>query len=64
MIKSAGIDFLNLPDEDADAPLGIYTGAGTIFGATGGVMEAALRTAYHLVTGQELMNVDLEDVRG
>ncbi|MFQ3620273.1 MAG: NADH-dependent [FeFe] hydrogenase, group A6 [Spirochaetales bacterium] len=64
MIKSAGIDFLNLPDEDADAPLGIYTGAGTIFGATGGVMEAALRTAYYLVTGQELVNVDLEDVRG
>jgi len=64
MIKSAGIDFLSLPDEDADAPLGIYTGAGTIFGATGGVMEAALRTAYHLVTGQELRNVDLEDVRG
>lgn len=64
MIKSAGIDFLNLPDEDADAPLGIYTGAGTIFGATGGVMEAALRTAYFLVTGQELKNVDLTDVRG
>jgi len=64
MIKSAGIDFLNLPDEDADDPLGIYTGAGTIFGATGGVMEAALRTAYALITGNELMNLDLEDVRG
>jgi NADH-quinone oxidoreductase subunit G len=64
MIKSAGIDFLSLPDEDADDPLGIYTGAGTIFGATGGVMEAALRTAYFLVTKQELKNVNFEDVRG
>ena len=64
MIKSSGIDFLNLPDEDADDPLGIYTGAGTIFGATGGVMEAALRTAYALLTGTELSNVNLEDVRG
>jgi iron-only hydrogenase group A len=51
MIKQAGIDFETLPDESADEALGIYTGAGTIFGATGGVMEAALRTAYYLVTG-------------
>ncbi|MCF7929445.1 MAG: [FeFe] hydrogenase, group A [Spirochaetales bacterium] len=64
MIKQAGIDFENLPEEEADNPLGIYTGGGTIFGATGGVMEAALRTAYHLVTGEELGNVNLIDVRG
>ena len=64
MIKSAGIDFVNLPDEEADNPLGIYTGAGTIFGATGGVMEAAVRTAHYLITGKELEGVDLEAVRG
>ena len=64
MIKQSGIDFINLPDEDADSPLGMYTGAGTIFGATGGVMEAALRTGYFLVSGKELENVDLEPVRG
>ena len=45
MIKEAGIDFVNLPDEDFDSLLGESTGAGVIFGATGGVMEAALRTA-------------------
>jgi NADH-quinone oxidoreductase subunit G len=54
MIKESGIDFLNLPDEDYDAPMGEYTGAGTIFGATGGVMEAALRTVYAVVTGGNL----------
>ncbi len=64
MIKSSGIDFANLPDEKADDPLGIYTGAGTLFGATGGVMEAALRTAYHLITGDELKEVNFTDVRG
>jgi NADH-quinone oxidoreductase subunit G len=64
MIKSAGIDFLSLPDEEADDPLGIYTGAGTIFGATGGVMEAALRTAHAILTGSELADVNLRDVRG
>jgi NADH-quinone oxidoreductase subunit G len=64
MIKSAGIDFANLPDEGADSILGEYTGAGTIFGATGGVMEAALRTAYHLVTKKELADVNFKDVRG
>jgi iron-only hydrogenase group A len=64
MIKSAGLDFLNLPDEEADSPLGIYTGAGTIFGATGGVMEAAVRSAYNLVTGKELEDIDLNAVRG
>ncbi len=64
MIKQAGIDFLNLPDEAPDNPLGLYTGAATIFGATGGVMEAALRTAYNMVTGEELGKVDFEMVRG
>ena len=64
MIKSAGIDFVNLPDEEADPVLGLYTGAGTIFGATGGVMEAALRTANHLVSGRNLPKIDFEAVRG
>ncbi len=54
MIKEAGIDFLNLPDEEFDNPLGLSTGAADIFGVTGGVMEAALRTVYELVTGREL----------
>ena len=52
MIKQAGIDFRTLPDEKMDAPLGISTGAADIFANTGGVMEAALRTAYEIVTGQ------------
>lgn len=64
MIKEAGIDFPNLPDEDFDPLLGESTGAGVIFGATGGVMEAALRTAYHMITGKELEQVDLTAVRG
>lgn len=64
MIKQAGIDILNLPDEDADSPMGPYTGAGTIFGATGGVMEAAVRTAYTLVTKKELGNVNFTAARG
>jgi len=64
MIKEAGIDFKNLPDEKADELIGVYTGAGTIFGATGGVMEAALRSAYYLITGRDLENVDITAVRG
>ena len=64
MIKIAGIDFTALPESEADSILGEYTGAGTLFGATGGVMEAALRTAYHLVTKEELANLDFEAVRG
>jgi iron-only hydrogenase group A len=64
MIKQAGIDFNSLPEEEADNPLGMYTGAATIFGASGGVMEAALRTAYNMVTGEELASVDFEAVRG
>lgn len=54
MIHEAGLDFAALPDEEMDAPLGISTGAADIFANTGGVMEAALRTAYELVTGREL----------
>ena len=64
MIKEAGIDFVNLPDEDFDPMLGESTGAGVIFGATGGVMEAALRTVYEVVTGKTLEKVDFEAVRG
>lgn len=64
MIKSAGIDFKQLPDEEADPALGIYTGAGTIFGATGGVMEAAIRSAYNFVTGKDMARVEFEPVRG
>ncbi|MDR2095269.1 MAG: [FeFe] hydrogenase, group A [Treponema sp.] len=64
MIKQAGIDILKLPDEEADNPLGPYTGAGTIFGVTGGVMEAAVRSAYFLVTGKDLGDVNFTPVRG
>ncbi len=64
MIKEAGIDFANLKDEDFDSLMGESTGAAVIFGATGGVMEAALRTAYEVVTGETLENVDFEAVRG
>ncbi|HRZ66902.1 MAG TPA: NADH-dependent [FeFe] hydrogenase, group A6 [Candidatus Omnitrophota bacterium] len=64
MIKQAGIDFTNLPDEESDTILGEYAGAGVIFGATGGVMEAAIRTANYFITGKELAKVDLEAVRG
>ena len=64
MIKQSGIDFLNLPDEECDHILGDYTGAGVIFGATGGVMEAALRTAYHFVTGKEAEKVEFKTTRG
>ncbi|MDR2150981.1 MAG: [FeFe] hydrogenase, group A [Spirochaetaceae bacterium] len=64
MIKQAGIDLLRLPDEEADHPLGPYTGAGTIFGVTGGVMEAAVRTAYYLVTGKELDDMNFFSARG
>ena len=64
MIDRAGIKFNSLPDEQFDDPMGIHTGAGVIFGATGGVMEAALRTAVETLTGEELPNVDFVDVRG
>lgn len=59
MIKEAGIDFIRLPDEQFDNPLGMSTGAADIFGLTGGVMEAALRTVYELVTGRQLPFEDL-----
>ena len=54
MIKEAGIDLPQMPETEFDDPLGIGSGAGQIFGATGGVMEAAIRTAYELVTGEEV----------
>ncbi|MDD3337095.1 MAG: NADH-dependent [FeFe] hydrogenase, group A6 [Eubacteriales bacterium] len=64
MIKEAGIDFVNLPDEDFDSLMGESTGAGVIFGATGGVMEAALRTAYEVISGKTLEDVNFTAVRG
>ena len=64
MIRMAGIDFANLPDEEFDSVLGESTGAGVIFGATGGVMEAALRFAYEVLTGETLENVEFNAVRG
>ena len=65
MIKSAGIDFRNLPeDERVDSLLGDYTGAGTIFGVTGGVMEAALRTAHFALTKERLPSMELKEIRG
>jgi NADH-quinone oxidoreductase subunit G/NADP-reducing hydrogenase subunit HndD len=66
MIKTAGIDFQGLPEEPFDAPMGISTGAADIFGVTGGVMEAALRTAYFLITGRKLPfeNLHVEPIMG
>jgi len=64
MIKSAGIDLVNIKGEEFDEPLGMSSGAGTIFGATGGVMEAAIRTAYELYTGKEMKDLDVKAVRG
>ncbi|MBR6479862.1 MAG: [Clostridia bacterium] len=64
MIKRAGIQWDNLPDEEYDSPLGEGTGAAVIFGATGGVMEAALRTAVDVLSGQENAEVDYKEVRG
>ncbi len=64
MIREMGIQFTELPDSDYDDPLGESTGAAVIFGATGGVMEAALRTACEVITGERLGNVDITAVRG
>ena len=64
MIKSVGIDFASLQEEKADSPFGEYTGAGTIFGASGGVAEAAARTAYYFVTGENIGNDDIKEMRG
>ncbi|MBO5412740.1 MAG: iron hydrogenase small subunit [Clostridia bacterium] len=64
MIKQANIDFVNLEETEFDNPMGEATGAAAIFGTTGGVMEAALRTAYEAITGKELKDIDFMDVRG
>lgn len=64
LIRMYGLDFNNLPDEEFDQPLGVYSGAGTIFGATGGVMEAALRTTADVLSGQSLDSIEYEVVRG
>ena len=64
MIKQSQIQFKNLPDSDFDPALGVTTGAGATFGATGGVMEAALRTAADVLTGQSLQDIDYTEVRG
>lgn len=64
MIQSAGIDFVGLEEDQFDNPFGIGTGAGAIFGATGGVMEAALRTAYEVITGKGLPSLNFIEVRG
>lgn len=64
LFKMYGVDFHNLEPEKADTPFGVRTTAGKIFGATGGVMEAAIRTAYFLLTGNELQELKVEAVRG
>lgn len=64
MIKAAGIDFSKLEPQELDSPFGEFSGAGTIFGASGGVAEAALRTAYELATGETLKNIDITEMRG
>ena len=64
MIKTAGIQFTDLPDGEFDSLMGIGSGAGTIFGATGGVMEAALRTVADVLTGEDLKQIDYNEVRG
>ncbi len=64
MIYQAGIKFNDLPERGADSLLGEYSGAGVIFGSTGGVMEAALRTAYYMITGSNLEKIDFADIRG
>ena len=64
LIKSAGVDFKSIEGVEADSPFGKYTGAGTIFGVSGGVAEAAARTAYQMVTGEELTDVVISPMRG
>ena len=64
MIRQVGLNFNDLPDEDFDTPFGVTTGAAAIFGATGGVMEAALRTVYEVVNQEPLASLDFHDVRG
>ncbi len=64
MLKEKGIDLREMPEEEFDDPLGISTGAAAVFGATGGVMEAALRSVYEIVSGKPLPSIDFYDVRG
>jgi iron only hydrogenase large subunit-like protein len=64
MMQVFGIEFGSLEEEEYDRPFGAPTGSGDIFAASGGVMESALRTAFHLLTGADLEKVDFEDVRG
>jgi NADP-reducing hydrogenase subunit HndD len=64
MIKQAGIDFVNLEDEQVDSPFADATGAGVIFGATGGVMEAAIRTVADILTGKDVKEIEYSTVRG
>ncbi|HRW62274.1 MAG TPA: [Fe-Fe] hydrogenase large subunit C-terminal domain-containing protein, partial [Bacteroidales bacterium] len=64
LIKEANLDLKNLPNEDFDKPLGESTGAAVIFGVTGGVIEAATRTAYEIHTGKKLDKVNFEQLRG
>jgi NADH-quinone oxidoreductase subunit G len=64
MIKQTGIEFANLPDDELTDMMEEYSGAGVIFGNTGGIMEAALRTANSLITGQDLENIEIQPVRG
>jgi len=64
LVKEANLDLMGLPDEDFDKPMGESTGAGVIFGTTGGVIEAATRTAYELHTGKDLPKLDFEELRG
>ncbi len=64
LIKAANIEFVTLADEEFDQPLGEATGAAVIFGATGGVLEAAVRTAYEVATGQDLPKIDFQELRG
>lgn len=64
MLKEVGIDLARIKEEEFDSPLGIYSGAGAIFGVTGGLTEAALRTAYEVATGKKLKNLEFKEVRG
>ncbi len=64
LIKQARLNFNALPEEEPDSILGEYTGAGVIFGATGGVMEAALRTVADILSGKDLKDIEYQDVRG
>ena len=64
MFKEGGVDLRHMPEENFDNPLGESTGAGVIFGASGGELEAALRTVYEMVTGRELVDVNFSAVRG